>query len=401
MHQRLKVAASFVAGSLLAGGGAIAATSGNDVTACVATKTRVMTLAPASGKCPTGTSKLSWSLRGPQGATGATGPAGVATGTGSAVDAEAIARQLLPSVVTLQVEAADGGGTGSGFITSFSSRANDGNSYVITNNHVVEGASSITVEFDDGSELPGQVVGADPTYDVAVVLLAKAGLPAVTLGDSTKLTVGAPVVAIGSPLGLNGTVTSGIVSGLNRPVTTSGASTDSFINAIQTDAAINPGNSGGPLVDADGAVIGINSAIATLDSSGSQTGSIGLGFSIPIKQAYRIASELVSTASIANGHVSATGRSTRPVLGVTFTDPQAGNGALIVSVTPGGAAASAGIPNGAIVHKIDARVVKDMLTAIVTIAAYEPGTTVAIVADLPNGGGSKTYSVKLGSRQSN
>lgn len=400
MHQRVKVAAAFVAGSLLAGGGAIAATSSNDVTACVNTKTRVMTLAPASGKCASGTSKLSWSVQGPQGATGATGPAG-ASGGGSSLDVSAIARRLLPSVVTIQVESADGGGTGSGFITAFSSRANDGNSYVITNNHVVEGATSIIVELDDGTELPGQLVGTDPTYDIAVVLVQQAGLPTVALSTSASPTVGAPVIAFGSPLGLNGTVTSGIVSGLNRPVTTSGTSTDSFINAIQTDAAINPGNSGGPLVDVDGSVIGINSAIATLDTSGNQTGSIGLGFSIPIHQAYRIANELVTTANIANGRVAATGRSTRPLLGVTFTDPQSGTGATVVSVTPGGAAAAAGIPVGAVVHKIGARVVKDMLTAIVTIAAYDPGATVTIVADLPNGGGSKTFTVTLGSRQSN
>ena len=398
MHPRLKMVSSFVAGSLLAGGGALAATSANEVTACVNTKTRVLTLAPASGKCASGNSKLTWGITGPQGATGPAGPAGSAVGTN--LDVEAIARRLLPSVVTLQVETADGGGTGSGFVTAFSSRAGDGNSYIVTNNHVVEGATSITIELDDGTELPGQVVGADPTYDVAVVVVRQSGLPVVTLGDSTKLTVGAPVIAFGSPLGLNGTVTSGIISGLNRPVTTSGGSTDSFINAIQTDAAINPGNSGGPLVDASGAVIGINSAIATLDTSGSQTGSIGLGFSIPIKQAYRIANELATTATITATRVSAVGHSTRPLLGVTFRDPTSGEGATIVSVTAGGAAANAGIPVGAVVHKIGSRIVKDMLTAIVTISAYEPGSTITIVADVP-GGGSKTFTATLGSRQSN
>lgn len=397
MHQRVKVAAAFVAGSLLAGGGAIAATSSDEITACVNRRTRVMTLAPASGKCASGTSKLTWSVQGP---TGATGPAGIA-GTGSSLDVSAISRKLLPSVVTLLVQTANGGGSGSGFITAFNSRTNDGNSYVITNNHVVEGATSLRVELDDGSELPAQVVGRDPTYDVAVVLVRQSGLPTVTLGNSTTLTIGAPVIAFGSPLGLNGTVTSGIISGLNRPVTTSGGSTDTFINAIQTDAAINPGNSGGPLVDVDGAVIGINSAIATLDTSGNQTGSIGLGFSIPIRQAFRIADELVTTAGVANGTVTSPGRSTKPLLGVTFTDPQTGSGAAIVSVTPGGAADAAGIPVGAVVRKIGSRVVKDTLTAIVTIAAYDPGATVTIVADLPNGGGSKTFTVTLGSRQSN
>lgn len=398
MQQRIKMAAAFAAGSILVGGGAIAATTGNEVVACVNNKTRVITLAPANGKCSTGTTKLTWSIRGPQGATGPAGADG--TNGGTSTDVSALARTVLPSVVTLVVTAADGSGSGSGFVVSFPSRKGDGNSYIITNNHVVEGANKIVVELDDASELTGSLVGADPTYDVAVVMVPNVTLPALALGDSVGLAVGEAVVAIGSPLGLNGTVTTGIVSGLNRPVTTSGASTDSFINAIQTDAAINPGNSGGPLVDTNGAVVGVNSAIATLDTSGNQTGSIGLGFAIPIKQAFRIAGELASSAVIDNGRVTSTGKSTRPLLGVTFTDAASG-GALVYSVTAGSAAANAGIPARSIVRKVDGRVVKDMLTAIVTIAAYDPGATVNLTVELPNGGGSKVFNVTLGSRASN
>jgi putative serine protease PepD len=148
-------------------------------------------------------------------------------------------------------------------------------------------------------------------------------------------------------------------------------------------------------------VIGINAAIATLDTTGQQTGSIGLGFAIPIKQAYRIASELASTATILDGTVMGKGHSTRPLLGVTFEDLPTGGGAKVVAVTPGGAADLAGITPGMIVHKIGSRIVKDMLTAVVTIGAYEPGAIVTISAELPAGGGTQTFTVTLGSAQSN
>ena len=396
MQQRLKLAASFAAGSLLVGGAALASTTANQVTACVSAKTRVMTLAPASGKCATGTSKLMWGITGPQ------GPAGAAADPNGpeSFNVTALARKLLPSVVTVMSEFTDGTATGSGFFAAFPSRANDGNSYVITNNHVVEDAISVTVELDDGSVVPARVVGTDPMYDIAVLMVNREALPTVTLGDSTKIAIGAPVMAIGSPLGLNGSVSTGIISGLNRPVSTTGTHVDTFINALQTDAAINHGNSGGPLVDANGAVIGINAAIATVSTTATQSGSIGLGFAIPIRQAYRVASELASSATIQTGTVVAAGHSTRPLLGVSFIDTPDYTGARVVAVTPGGAAAAAGIPVGAIVHKIGSRVIKDMLTAIVTIGAYDPGSSITILADLPNGGGSKSFQVTLGTTKS-
>ena len=284
MHPRVKIAAAFVAGTLVAGGGAYAANgSSNQITACVNNKTKVLTLASNNGKCPTSSSPLRWNIQGPQ------GPVGTPGTTIDGLNASAIAKQLLPSVVSIAVTTRTGSGTGTGFVTMFTSRSNDGNSYITTNNHVVDGARTITVETDDGAEFSAALVGADPTYDIAVVMVPGQQLPAAKIGNSTNVTIGQPVVAIGSPLGLSGTVTTGVVSALNRPVTTGSTNYDSFINAIQTDAAINPGNSGGPLLDADGAVIGVNSAIASLGSSvGGQSGSIGLGFAIPIAQALQI-----------------------------------------------------------------------------------------------------------------
>jgi putative serine protease PepD len=396
MHPRVKIAAAFVAGTLVAGGGAYAANgSSNQITACVNNKTKVLTLASNNGKCPTSSSPLRWNIQGPQ------GPVGTPGTTIDGLNASAIAKQLLPSVVSIAVTTRTGSGTGTGFVTMFTSRSNDGNSYIITNNHVVDGARTITVETDDGAEFSAALVGADPTYDIAVVMVPGQQLPAAKIGNSTNVTIGQPVVAIGSPLGLSGTVTTGIVSALNRPVTTGSTNYDSFINAIQTDAAINPGNSGGPLLDADGAVIGVNSAIASLGSSvGGQSGSIGLGFAIPIAQALRVATELTSTATISSGKVVSTGKSTRPLFGVSFDSGYTGIGARISRLTTGGSAESAGIPVGAVVKKIDARIVKDLLTALVSIRSYEPNTTVTVTVELPSGG-TKTYTVKLGSGPSN
>lgn len=399
MNVRMKMAAAFVAGTVIAGGGAFAAnSSSNEITACVNNRTKALTLANSNGKCPSSTTPLKWNIQGPQ---GATGPAGTPGTTVDGLDATGIAKRTLPSVVSLGVTTRTGSGTGTGFVTKFDSRDRDGNSYIITNNHVVEGARTITVEMESGIEYSGSIVGADPTYDIAVVMVAGQTLPAAKIGSSTNLVIGQPVLAIGSPLGLSGTVTTGIISALNRPVTTGSTNYDSFINAIQTDAAINPGNSGGPLLDADGAIIGVNSAIASLGSSTSgQSGSIGLGFAIPIAQALRVANELASTATISNGKVTTAGKSTRPLLGVSFDNTYSGSGAKIAKLTTGGGAEAAGIPVGAVVTKIDSRLIKDLLTALVSIRSYEPNSTVSVTVDLPSGG-SKAYTVKLGSGPSN
>jgi len=230
------------------------------------------------------------------------------------------------------------------------------------------------------------IVGRDVAYDIAVLRINRGNLRAIKIGNSSRLDIGEPVVAFGSPLGLSGTVTSGIVSALNRPVTTGSTAGESYIDAIQTDAAINPGNSGGPLVDATGALVGINTAIASLGGNGS--GNIGLGFSIPINQAKRVVDEIIET-----------GKSSRPFFGVNFDPSFTGLGARILRVVEGEAAAKAGIPNGAVIREIEGKKINDLITAIVRIRAYAPGDTVKITVDLP-GGGKRTFDVVLGKADS-
>jgi putative serine protease PepD len=277
----------------------------------------------------------------------------------------AIAAALKPSVVQLNVSGGGGSGTGSGFIIR-----EDG--YILTNNHVTDAAGSggdIEIVFPDGQKAPATLVGANPGYDLAVVKVERTGLPAVTLGSSGDLQVGDTAIAIGSPLGLTGTVTSGIVSALNRPVTAGGQGEGSYINAIQTDAAINPGNSGGPLVNGLGQVIGVNSAIATLGIGGT-SGSIGLGFAIPIDTAKRIAEEII-----------ATGTSSTPVIGVRLDMNYTGSGARIEGVNPGGPAEAAGVREGDVVTKVDGRVVEDATALIVAIRAKAPGDALTLTID--------------------
>jgi len=277
---------------------------------------------------------------------------------------------VLPSVVSIEVSHAEGEGSGSGFVLR-----QDG--YVLTNNHVVAGAQggSLVVQFADGTELPGTVVGATPEYDLAVVKVETTGLTPLALGDSDEVVVGDPVVAIGAPLGLVGTVTTGIVSALNRPVVAGDDGGTAFINAIQTDAAINPGNSGGPLVNARGEVVGINSAIAQLPGRLTSVGSIGLGFAIPSNQARRTAEQLIET-----------GAATYPVIGVLLDPEYSGEGVRVFeedppdarAVTLDGPADLAGIRRGDVILAIDGRPVTASEELIVAIRAHEPGDTVVL-----------------------
>jgi putative serine protease PepD len=306
------------------------------------------------------------------------------------MNAKAISSLVTPSVVSISVTSTSGSGTGSGSIY----KSNSTTSYVITNNHVIESAATsgtIQVEFTNGDQVPATIVGRDPMYDLAVLSVKSGNLPAITVGDSSKVSVGDPVLAIGSPLGLASTVTSGIVSALNRPVTTGDVGSQSYVNAIQTDAAINPGNSGGALVDTQGRIIGVNSAIATLSSatSGGTSGSIGLGFSIPINEAKRVIDEII-----------ATGKSTRPVLGVFFDAAYTGIGARVLRLSPGEGAEKAGIPAGSVIRSIDGVKIPDEVAAIVKIRSYVPGASITVVVDLPNSGGSKTFKVTLGTAPS-
>lgn len=278
-----------------------------------------------------------------------------------------IARTVLPTVVSIRVESSSAAGTGSGFVI----QSDAGQSYILTNDHVATGAgagATITVSLQDETQVEATVVGTDASYDLAVLRIKQGNLPVAVLGDSDSVVVGDSTIAIGSPLGLTGTVTSGIVSALDRPVTAGDQSASSFINAIQTDAAINPGNSGGPLVNARGQVIGVNSAIASMGSSfGGQSGSIGLGFAIPINQARRVAEELI-----------ATGKSTHPILGVTIDMSYTGEGARIAEIAAGGPAAASDLKPGDIVTRVDGKRIADGTELIVRVRARKVGDTVTL-----------------------
>ncbi len=360
----LKVAVGFILGAVIAGSVATAATNSvvSSVIVCADNRTQTLSLAKA-GVC-------------------AANKTAIEIG-GNSINAKSISALVTPSVVSISVKTTAGGGTGSGSIY----KTNSTSSFIITNNHVIESAvtsGTIKVEFADGSELPATIVGRDRGYDIAVLSVKKGNLPAIALGDSSKVSVGDEVLAIGSPLGLANTVTQGIISALNRPVTTGTTDSTSYVNAIQTDAAINPGNSGGALVDSQGRIIGVNSAIATLTSGGT-SGSIGLGFSIPINEAKRVIDEIIST-----------GKSTRPVLGVIFANSSTDNQAKIAELSPGEGAQKAGIVVGSIITSIDGVKITNRDAAIVKIRSYAPGTVITVVLTLPDGS-SKSYKVTLGS----
>ena len=287
-----------------------------------------------------------------------------------------IAGRVLRSTVSIRVRTPSGGGSGSGVVLR-----NDG--YVLTNNHVVEAGASagakitVTVNGLEDRQLPARIVGLDPETDLAVLKVDGGGsfVPA-TLGRSSDLVVGDPVVAIGSPLGLNGTVTTGIISALNRTVNVpgeNGQQATPLLNAIQTDAAINPGNSGGALVDARGAVIGINSAIATLGGTGTgdQGGSIGVGFAIPVDEARSVAEEIIRT-----------GRATHPAIGVEagneIADDGTKQGARLTRIAPGGAAAAAGLQVGDVIHKVGGTSVGSVDELILALRQNKVGDSVPL-----------------------
>ena len=316
---------------------------------------------------------------------------GPALGTGSPTPVDPnpesvaqIAAKLLPSVVTLNVSGATESGTGSGVIIR-----SDG--YILTNNHVVEVAANggtITADFYKGKQkVPARIVGRDPKTDLAVVRVDATNLPAAVLGQSSSLVVGDPVVALGAPLGLSSTVTSGIVSALDRnvdvPDESGGSSGGLIIGAIQTDAAINPGNSGGPLVDDKAQVIGINSAIAAAPgNTGSTGGNIGVGFAIPIDYARSIADEIIKT-----------GKATHPYVGVTAGPDTTGNtnGAKVISVVPGGPADKAGLRPDDVIIKVQGQTIDGVDGLVAATRLHKVGDVVSItyVRD------GKTYTVPV------
>ena len=326
---------------------------------------------------------------------------------------EAVSAKVLPSVVKLQVQTGQQGGEGSGIVLTA-----DG--LILTNNHVIAeanqsaaeqdslpsglspsgrlprgmmggGQTKATVTLADGRTVPFAVVGADPADDIAVVKAqGVSDLTPISIGSSKDLRVGQNVVAIGSPLGLQGTVTTGIISSLNRPVSTGDEQTgqQSVMSAIQTDAAINPGNSGGALVDMNGNLIGVNSAIASLgggpESGGSQPGSIGLGFAIPVDQAKRIADQLISTGTVQ--HAS---------LGVKLAANNSAQGAAVAGVVADGPAAAAGLDKGAVITKVDNQPIDSPEALVAAIRSKAPGDNVTVTYADPSGA-ERSVQVTLG-----
>ena len=319
---------------------------------------------------------------------------------------EAAAAVIGKSVVTIEVTGTSSSGNGLGDGQAVSDTGSGvvlrSDGYVLTNNHVVaaaESGGSVHVTLPNGKTVAATIVGHDTTDDLAVLKTSDAGdLVAATFADSDTLKVGQTVLAIGAPLGLSNTVTQGIVSTVHRPVATgeSGASSQSVIDAVQTDAAINPGNSGGALVDLAGHVVGINSAIATTGGgggTGGQSGNIGVGFAIPSNDAVKVAGQLIKT-----------GHATHSQVGISVgnaastTDGAPGLGATVAAVASGGPAAAGGLQPGDVVTAVDDRRVTDRNGLIVAIRSHDPGSTVTVT--YLRGGSSRTTKVTLGSATS-
>ena len=307
---------------------------------------------------------------------------------------ERVAAKVLPSVVTLQISDGDHSELGSGIIL-------DPGGLIMTNNHVVAAvgrgphrSAHTVVTLNDGRTAAFDVIATDPQSDIAVVRAHElSGLTPISVGSSANLRIGQPVVAVGSPLGLEGTITDGVISALNRPVWPRVRADNGVVafNAIQTNAAINPGNSGGALVDENGRLIGINSAEAALggleSSDTTPQGSIGLGFAIPVDNAMRIAAELI-----------ATGRASHAWLGAQVNSDMATRGARIIDVTPGSPAATAGLTPGEVVTKIEDQVIESGNALVATVQSRAPGASVTLVFT-DTSGNRRTVEVNLGTDQ--
>jgi putative serine protease PepD len=266
----------------------------------------------------------------------------------------------------------------------------DDKQHVITNNHVVADATGdgeLKVVDQNGTKHAAKIIGRSPVYDIAVLEVSNPhGLKPASIGSSKTMHVGDTVVAIGSPLGLSSTVTSGIVSAVDRPVTTGNQNQSSYINAVQTDAAINPGNSGGPLVNMRGQVVGVNSAIATTGGSiGGESGNIGVGFAIPMEQVRVTAAQIL-----------ATGEARYPVIGANVNTGSQTDGAQVVSVPSGTPAADAGLEKGDVVTRVNDMPINDGIGLIVAIRSHQPGETVTLTVD--RNGKKEQVRVKLDSK---
>ncbi len=310
-----------------------------------------------------------------------------ASSTSATPDWQAVTAAVRESVVAIDVVTASGQGQGSGVVI-------DDEGHVLTNSHVVDGAREITVSLADGRLYEAELVGQDETTDLAVVRLVDppADLSPATLGSSAELAVGQGVLAVGNPLGLDSTATTGIISALDRPVVTQSRTQSVVTNAIQIDAAVNPGNSGGPLFDAKGQVIGINSSIATLSGGGGQSGSIGLGFAIPVDQAADVAQQLVEDGSVEHAFLG---------VGLTDTTVEADGvtraGARVEQVEQGSPAAEAGLQPGDVVTAVDDRAVDGSAALTGYVRQYSSGDQATL--DVVRDGTQTQVDVTLATRQ--
>ena len=296
-----------------------------------------------------------------------------ASATASACPVTSVADQVVPSVVTIEASGSGGSGTGSGEVIR-----SDG--YVLTNNHVISIAAgsggSVKVLFADGQTFPATITGRDPQTDLAVLKVQKPHEPKViSLGSSSSVKVGQPVVAVGAPLGLSGTVTSGIVSALDRTVEVPGENDRSalLVSAVQTDASINPGNSGGALVNCEGQLIGVPTAGATVPNSGG--GSIGLGFAIPVDLAKSIADEIITTGTVTHAFF---GMQTTPIPPAAAEQAGLPEGLYVQAVTPGGPAAMAGLRVNDVITKINGDDATSNIQLQELTLTKKPGDTVSI-----------------------
>jgi putative serine protease PepD len=308
--------------------------------------------------------------------------------TGAACNVTSVAEHQLPAVVTINAGGATGGGVGSGEVIR-----SDG--YILTNNHVIApavGGGSLEVVFDNGNAAQATLVGRDPLTDLAVIRVDESNLQTIAIGNSSDLQIGQPVVALGAPLGLSSTVTSGIVSALGRTVHVPGEGAGSalLVDAVQTDASINPGNSGGALVNCSGALVGIPTAGATTDQAG---GSIGLGFAIPVNSALTIAEEIISTGSVTHSFV---GVQAQPLAAsATGQEGQAG-GLFVTGVVTGSPAASAGLQAGDIIRSIDGSPATSTDQLMAVTLTKRPGDRVEMKYE--RDGRETTATITLGSR---
>ena len=363
-----KVLTGFIMGATVVAGFAIANPFTTPVVkACVDNKTKALFLS-SNGSCPKGRSAIDI------GATGA--------------NVKSIAQLVSPSVVSIKVTAASGSGTGSGSIY----KSNSSISYIITNNHVVESAANsgtIKVEFADGSEIAASIVGRDRMYDIAVLQVRKGNLPPIALGDSSKVSVGEEVLAIGSPLGLANTVTQGIISALNRPVTAGTFDSTSYVNAIQTDAAINPGNSGGALIDVAGNLIGVNTAI--FSQSG---GSLGIGFAIPAKICQQVLNSILKDGRVVRGWLGISLIPNTVEDDVLAAKPI---GVIVADVLRDGPADVAGVKRGDKIIQVNNEQITSASHLINYVALQAPQSMINVVVE--RGGKQQTVQVKVGERK--